>query len=89
LTLEAFSLFRHDSELDGVIWFEIWLGMDGNLMWWLRGRFLWSSGGWIEEDLLTLVSAGVVLHCSKRMGENGESFSREDETTLCLRRLFR
>ncbi len=69
LTLEAFSLFRHDGELDGVIWFEIWLEMDGKLMQWLRGRFLWSSGGWIEEDLLTLASAGVVSHCSKKMGK--------------------
>ena len=81
LTLEAFSLFRHEYKLDDVIWFGIWLEMDGESMRWLRGRFLWSSGGWIGEDLLTLASASVVYTVAEN-GENGESFGREDETTL-------
>ncbi len=29
LTLEDFSLFRHECELDGLIWFEIRLERDG------------------------------------------------------------
>ncbi len=75
LTLEAFSLFRHEYKLDDVIWFGIWLEMDGESMQWLRGRFLWSSGGWIEVDLLTLAFAGVVLHCSREWGK-GREFRR-------------
>ncbi len=51
LTLEAFSLFRHGCELDDVIWSEIWLEMDGESVRWLRGKFLWNSGGWIGVDL--------------------------------------
>ena len=50
LTLKAFSLFRPGCELDDVIWFEMWLGMDGRLMRWLRGRFLWNFGGWVGAN---------------------------------------
>ena len=38
LTLEAFSFFRHECELDGLIRSEIWLEGDGELERWTRGE---------------------------------------------------
>jgi hypothetical protein len=42
LTLEAFSFFRHECELDGLIWSEIWLERDGESEQWTWGEISWS-----------------------------------------------
>jgi hypothetical protein len=38
LTFEAFSFFRHECELDGLIWSEIWLERNGESEQWTRGE---------------------------------------------------
>jgi hypothetical protein len=88
LTLEAFSLFRHGCELDGLIWSEMWLEGDGESMRWSRRRISRSFWGWIGADWWTLASPARFCTVA-RNGENGESLGREDETSLGLQCLFR
>jgi hypothetical protein len=66
LTLEAFSFFCHECELDGLIWSEIWLERNGNRSGGRGEKFREVFEGW--SRLINPSFVGAVLYCSTEWG---------------------